>query len=489
MRLRDFLTRKARDENGAILVFWAFALAAMLGLAALSFDLGRIASTQSELQSFADNVALAAAGELDGQPDSIDRATEAAQTLIADSQTFGQGGRDLSGPDDYTLTFFTTLPPSDQTALAATGTNDPRRARYVRVTVTERTVDTPFAAAMAVLMGNVRNAAQVGATAVAGYSAYACDITPLMFCVPSGWQGGDAERGNMILLRTSGQGAGWGPGNFGFLDPTTTLELDGSGPCAGLNGAQLYRCLVGAEGSISSCVRTDAGVDTDPGQANGLRDAFNIRFDIYPNSMSNKDIADHYRPAPNVIKGRVRNNNQACITNANQSNPSPNTISLPRDNCFASGSCAQGNRFGNGNWNRNLYVSTNHNGVVPSGFNMANGTRYEMYLAEIAQAAGGPILPAGKAENRGLPACEATPSSDPDRRVVIAAAIDCGTYGVQGRARNVPVQEYVRLFITEPVGLDSPSSMDFYVEVVGTAGRGDGSSTTGVFQDFVQLYR
>ena len=85
-----------KDDEGAILVFWAVALCAILGIVALSFDFGQKAATQSELQSFADQVALAAAGELDGKADAITRATAAAANLIADSQTFATGAHALS---------------------------------------------------------------------------------------------------------------------------------------------------------------------------------------------------------------------------------------------------------------------------------------------------------------------------------------------------------------------------------------------------------
>ena len=47
-------------------MFFGVSMAVLFGIVALSFDIGRLGSTQSERQSFADNVALAAAGELDG---------------------------------------------------------------------------------------------------------------------------------------------------------------------------------------------------------------------------------------------------------------------------------------------------------------------------------------------------------------------------------------------------------------------------------------
>ncbi|PKP79277.1 MAG: hypothetical protein CVT80_16905, partial [Alphaproteobacteria bacterium HGW-Alphaproteobacteria-2] len=171
------IARIAREEAGTILVFWALMLAALMGLVALSFDIGRIASTQSELQSFADSVALAAAGELDGSDEAIARAGRAAEGLVTRDQTFAAGERLLSGPVDYTLTFYPTLPPDDRTAMTG-ATTDPNRARYVRAVVTPRDVATPFAAALRVLTGGAAGGpAQVGAEAVAGFTMYACDIT------------------------------------------------------------------------------------------------------------------------------------------------------------------------------------------------------------------------------------------------------------------------------------------------------------------------
>jgi Flp pilus assembly protein TadG len=63
-----------KDEEGGTLVFVAVCLTVLLGFAALTFDLGRMAATQSDLQGFADHVALAAAGDLDGGDDAIARA-------------------------------------------------------------------------------------------------------------------------------------------------------------------------------------------------------------------------------------------------------------------------------------------------------------------------------------------------------------------------------------------------------------------------------
>src|SRR5687768_7441805 len=110
------LRRLPGDEEGTFLVFFAATIAVLLGIVALSFDLGRMAATQTELQSFADSVALAAAGELDGKDDSVERAKAAAAALITGTQSFGEdddpesgGDRTLQGAADYDLTFLSAI--------------------------------------------------------------------------------------------------------------------------------------------------------------------------------------------------------------------------------------------------------------------------------------------------------------------------------------------------------------------------------------------
>ena len=63
MSIKKHLTRLRRAEDGTAAILWAMSLLVVFGLLALAFDIGRLGATQSELQSFADNVALAAAGE------------------------------------------------------------------------------------------------------------------------------------------------------------------------------------------------------------------------------------------------------------------------------------------------------------------------------------------------------------------------------------------------------------------------------------------
>lgn len=474
----------ARAEDGAVLVLWALFMAVAFGFLALTFDLGRVSATQSELQSYADQVALAAAGELDGRADAITRATAAAAGLIVDRQTYALGANALGGATSYTLTFLRSLPTGNDRAADTGATTTPALARYVKVQATPRIVRTGFAAATSAMLGLVTNVqSSVSAQATAGMTSWACDVTPLMFCAPNAsWRAKD-NIGDQILLRSGGGGAAWGPGNFGFLD-VTSLPVDTTGPCNGLNGANLYRCLVGAERGITACIRTDAGVDTQTGQRVGLAEAFNTRFDIFQGNMNSLTSNAAYRPAPNTIQGTLPRGAATC--RGNNTDPS-DAMALPRDACLVAGTCG---RFGDGVWDRAAYVAHNHGGTYPTGTS-ATSTRYKIYLAEISDAAARTApddVPLPGFLETGAPMCHSTVSPDPDRRSVIAAAIDCTTNSISGSTRNVVPMEYVKLFMTQPVQ-SSGSDTDILVEVVDTAGGVGSGAITGVYQDFIQLYR
>src|SRR5260370_15877579 len=73
-RLRAFL----KDRRGAVAIYFGIGMPLLFGATALAFDLGRVMSLQSELQSAADAAALAGAAELDRNKNSIARASAAA---------------------------------------------------------------------------------------------------------------------------------------------------------------------------------------------------------------------------------------------------------------------------------------------------------------------------------------------------------------------------------------------------------------------------
>ncbi|MGL4319722.1 MAG: pilus assembly protein TadG-related protein, partial [Paracoccaceae bacterium] len=378
MRGASSFRRFRQNSDGSILPLFGVTLAVCLGFLALTFDLGRMASTQGDLQSFTDNVALAAAGELDGRSDSITRARAAAAAMITDAARFGVEDDVLSGVGDYTLTFLTARPLD--TGFAAYVTTDPKRARFVHVSATPQTVQAGFGAAFSALSGNPAPTRQIGAEAAAGFSQVACDITPLMFCMPNASFRANENVGMTIKLRAGGGGAAWGPGDFGFLDPSDG-DVDDDGVCAGENGAGLDRCLVAAIGNRLGCFDS-SGVTTRPGQAVGNAEAaLNVLFDVYNATMNSVRNNALYAPAPNVISG-YRAATGVCLgTNAVATT---NTAAMPVDDCFAAGTC---NRFGNGVWSagRANYVSRNYGSTDP---HPTATTRYRYYLAEIAASGG-----------------------------------------------------------------------------------------------------
>ncbi len=81
-----------------------------------------------------------------------------------------------------------------------------------------------------------------------------------------------------------------------------------------------------------------------------------------------------------------------------------------------------------------------------------------------------------------LPSCS-NQVTTADRRVLIAAGVDCTANTINGRAENIPVKEFVKLFMTEPVG--SGSDFDIWTEVVGTAE----AAANGQIRRVVELVR
>lgn len=482
------ITELTKADEGTILAFWGVSFAVLFGIVAMSFDMGRIGITQSELQAYADNVALAAAGELDGGATAITRAQAAAANMIADTQTFGNGNNALAGAADYSLVFLSDLPACDSfTACPPTDiTTNPADAIFAWVTVANHNVDLTFAAAFSALTGAGTPANSVSARAIAGFTGYACDITPLFFCLPSPTYTANGNIGSVIELRAGKQGAAWAPGDFGFLD-LANIPVDPNGPCASLNGAKKYACVFGAVGSISQCYQ-QRGVDMEPGQKSGMTDGtFNVRFDVF-HALGNQLANDpNYAPAPNVIKDTVATN-PSCNPGSYQ--PVTTSAPLPPDDCMTAGTCG---RVGDGIWTagRANYEALNYGGAGPS----SGATRYQYYLDEIASAGGPasstPIL-TGR-DQTGRPMCASTQSTDVDRRTLIAAGVDCAANSFSGSATGIPVLEYFKMFMIQPartVGSGPNKSFSIYGEVIGSAGgAGGGAGSNGLFYDVIQLYR
>src|SRR5437764_7061162 len=102
------MTRSGRsiwsNEEGAVAPTVALALVGLIAVGGIAFDYAHVASLDTELQQAADQAALAAATQLDGQTGAIARATAAAQSLISNTALLANDGaaRTISVP---TITF------------------------------------------------------------------------------------------------------------------------------------------------------------------------------------------------------------------------------------------------------------------------------------------------------------------------------------------------------------------------------------------------
>jgi hypothetical protein len=487
VRLRALLRGLADDTRGGILALSIVLLLFVLGTGGLILDFGRVWNSQSELQAFADHAALVAAGELDGSPDAITRANNALAQLISDRQAYASQDLTLDA-SDLRATFLRGLPAADtNNDYSPFVTTDPALAQFVRVVVNPHTVSTIFANALLAVSGNAQVDFDVAAAAVAGYTQYVCDITPLMFCAPHGMDR-DALRswlpGRQIRLKAQ---SFWGPGAFGLLD----INFDEKGPCGSPNqGANFFRCAVAVERSITRCF-SRRGVDIRPGQAAGpSQSGLNARFDIYTTSLQSERNNPDFAPAPNVIKGYKPSGGGSCIGN----NPTPSNVApLPQAQCLLDENCSGPSiRFSSSQTvdpgQRDAYVQQNYTDAGMADKTGGANTRHQMYQNEVANSGTGDILDTSAGlEESGRASCSSNMSSDPDRRVLVAAAIDCSTLP-PGNASNVPVLDFYRIFMTNIAG--EPDPTDVWVEVIDHVDPfGGGQPGSGFAHDFVQLYR
>jgi hypothetical protein len=164
------------------------------------------------------------------------------------------------------------------------------------------------------------------------------------------------------------------------------------------------------------------------------------------------------------------------------------------------------NIFGNGNWDCANYWALNHSAAAPAGCTSSNPTisRYQVYRYEIANGLVGDwsgnslANTSGHTGNgeSGPPLCAAAnnvsgvdiSTGGRDRRIIFVAIINCLAQSalITGgqTANNVPVAEFGKYFITQPVNADGTNSY-LYGEMTGLVGPGDNVRILNQ----VQLYR
>jgi len=495
------------DERGAVAATYALALIGLVMIGGVAWDFSRMAMMDSELQNAADQAALAAATQLDGSPDSINRAVARASDLVK-NQTYMANDGGNSGVTVNSVTFFKTR---DNAEAGESGFTDNARsaeAHFVRVIVNAREAFYAFTPIVgAVSSGNM------DARATAGMGSAICREPPLFVCKPTGSIGDpvtwiENQRGKGILLKA--KGTAWMPGNFGFLETN-----------AG-SGANDIGKLLAYGNPPGDCVSVDAP-ETAPGQKQSVVPDFNTRFDIYENgdpidcyssnslcppaANSRKDIVQPKTAAPTskndctspaggwVFSNRPYRPTTAANLSGSTAADFPDAMGLPRDLCHALPEASQncsGGFVGTGDWDINAYWWANYGEAYPGTISTAitgrtYPTRFEVYEWEKTNAPAYRDIPGTTMRNYKAPICRSGPTSGtPDRRIVPIAVVDCSTLdeskGAGGGKQTVYPVEWMDVFLVEP-SLDRKvgstiytSKGDFYGEVIGRTHQGTGGA-------------
>jgi hypothetical protein len=475
------------DTDGVILPYVTVMLVVIIGVSVLALDGARFMYLQTQLQNGADALAFAAAAELDRMPTAIERASNAISK-------FGSGGNVQVAE----IKFLSSLPARDSDPIMSTHlTSDPTRAAFVEVTVAPITMPTILPAS---IFGG-SNALTAGAKAVAGFDQVVCNFTPIYICNPFETPGMSYDKATEALVNASNDPAGqrklirlagtqtmirnFGPGNFGYLVPTTgSLPIEACGPPTGAGIGQAT-----AASRPTTCLKL-SGVDIQPANDQIAMDGLNTRFDIYRNGF--QSCKDNYVADVNVRKGYV------TPGNVNWCNAKPSGTNWPIADAVAAALPVDQNMIfvnadngaqqldttvalGNGTWNCASYWNVAHsngpgeNDPPPGCTETATISRYSVYQYEMNY-----ITDRSPGAENGDPQCN--PLGIKYRRVLNAAIINCGSNPevISNNARDVPVAGFGKFFLTVPAA----SGASLYAEFLGLI-----KPTDNLNHDKVQLYR
>ena len=304
--------------------------------------------------------------------------------------------------------------------------------------------------------------------------------------------------GEQILVKFTGPSSQWLPGGFGLLDPPD-----------GKQGTPNIANYLASVSPSTGCV--EVSVDIRTGQANGMRQALNTRYDMYENPLFGGGKAKNnpnYRPGPHVIKGflpkqevdadgvpMVDADGEPILNVCKVEEADPKVArGWPRDTCLKKENCNSSlpARLGDGKWDRAGYWAVNHPGVSPPFDISVDGktipfgqaSRYQMYLYEIEKS----MIPDNSTTGGedGNPQCAGGPPlNDPNRMLLAIAIVNCLDDGpLNGNEDDVPTIGFAKVFLSEPVG--EPPDMSFYFEIVDVVYPGEANVD---IHNIVQLYK
>lgn len=446
-------------QRGAYLALVAILAVVIIAIAALILDIGRVLVLRADMQAAADAAALAAAMELDGRSDAVDRAREAARNLLDHEGRFARV-RDLLGegglPDDA-ITFFCTVGALNDIDPEAPGYSsfcsgietEPGKysiarveeAHYVRVRLdstmaTEEgryVTDLIFLPVLRAFGDDALTWVGLNAEALAGRNYYVCNYPPMALCDPFE-SSGDRFRDRMVEgghIELKQQGSNqWSSGNFGFLE-----TRDGG---TGADSVSDYLADAGLTGCEPPRITTQTGSMT-----NKMKDAINTRFDEY-------GPAGGFTPQTHP--------------------PAPNVMAYPLD----TSTDLLDARFGNGDWDFDGYWAINHpTRVKPNGWsNLNRPSRWQVYNWEIDNGA---VPVSGQPDASHLYSGDYPPPvSNAERRLLHVAVVSCEASGLTGGKKSsvvFPPDGFAKVFLVQPAG--GPPDATIFGEYIGWSGRGD----------------
>ncbi len=450
-----------RNQSGSIMIYTGAFMVIGVGGAALSIDIGRIVLLKTQMQNRADAGALAGAAQLDAFPGAIERSRTVIQEAMVAYTTAAADQGELA------VWYSEFYEPAADKISRGPVTTDDGKARFAEVVMQRRTLSFFYGPALNLLNGgSASSETELGARAVGMSDPFICKMQPLMICSPfdDGIEAtpdpdirDPAYIGYGLRIKQSGQTGAWGPGNFGLLD----LPDD-----AGTGANAVYDALSMEEPLGCYAVAT---LETAPGNKTGkVKEGVNVRWygpDVAPNAMN-------YGP------------------DWRDSNMTP------------AADPGEANSWGTGVWDVANYWATHHANAMPLPPELANASRYQIYLFEqgvvfwtkqkgtklalspeelagggwkeisipiiqakypgvydaLSGANGGLVVDATDPDNNyvdGVPLSTETISAQGQaRRLMKIAVADCATYEaeLQGNASLPAEGVYVEIFLTEESG-------------------------------------
>jgi len=524
------IRRLARNNEGAVAPTVALSLVALIAAGGIAFDYARLATLDTELQGAADQAALAAAGQLDGESGACARAAAAAANLLSNEtrtanetasraitvNTASESTCDATG----SVQFYQSYNQTDDSFGDAATSDANAKVVLVRVNPREAVY------ALTPIVGAFRSG-NIDAEAIASLGSSVCRVPPVMMCNPAEPDGNKdldfdfnppVGAGLRLVVDTPDA-----PGNFGFL----RIDEPGAGGVA----EQL-----GYDNPPIGCIAASGGVETEPGDMQAVRAAFNSRFDISQNGSKTCPGKDGVcSPSANSRKDLIRSSGCGLASSASQpdwqesafpyrgrtdqkplsttypmsgTRTYPDIMGYPRDLCHATsvaGNCssANGGLIGDAAWDIDAYFQVNYgwnhsdwmaktvdaDGVplAATAADVAGVSRYDVYKWEMENPSKVPSTAKTQPSKTGYnaystPVCRApgvTPSSTvADRRRLSVAVVNCEAQDVGGHKKNVQVRKWLDVFLVEPAlaRTDRTTNGDIYVEVIGVASSGANST-------------